>query len=244
MASVNVEFQAFRDPRFRVLAKLSGLSHFDAIGRMAAVWAYSVEKNSNILDRTHFDALAEIEGYTDWAVEADLAERLEGNVVRVKGTEGRIEWLAKARQRQKLASQAAKEKRDRDRSSKPHPKSDAISAPSLVSSSASASASKKRRLVDPSDTTILWEFYAKEVRENGIEPIHEGGKTNTLLKRLVNQHGLEKAKALVRVYTADKSTFISDKAWMLPLLVSQQQQYLAKLNSVRAKAVLTFGDDS
>jgi|GEM_PF-5002401 len=245
MASVNVEFHAFLDPRFRLLAKLSGLSHFDAIGRMTVVWVYSIEKNTAVLKRTLFDTLAEIDGYVSLAIQADLAEEVDSEYVRVKGTEGRIEWLNECRERQKIATQAAKEKRDMERKKKLDPKLDPKSDPTLVSSSASTSASalRKKKSVDPTDTTLLWEFYKHQIKAKGIEAVHGGAKTNTWCKTLITSHGIQKAKTLIEAYLRDEDPFNRNQAWTLGILISQQQKYLAKA-STGVKRGLDFGEES
>lgn len=144
MASVNLEFAAYLDPRFTVLGNLSGRSRFDAIGRMGAIWVYCVEKCQAVLPIAVIDALVEIEDYWKWIVEAGLAELTSDQSIRVKGTEGRIEYLSLARERQKNASKAAAEKRRKEKESmmlSMDPKLEPKSEPMLASSSTSASTS-------------------------------------------------------------------------------------------------------
>ena len=103
--------------------------------------------------------------------------------------------------------------------------------------------SSKSKKVNPADSTLLWNLYNQELKTKGIESVHNGAKTNTLCKQLVVKHGLDKAKNLVRIYLSDNSPFVKSKAWPLSLLVSQQQEYLAKVNSARPRPPLTFGED-
>lgn len=253
MASVNLEFSAYLDPRFKVLGKLSGLSKFDAIGRMGIIWVHCVEKCQNVLSPLVVDLLAELDGYSSWVVEAELGERLQDGEIRIRGTEGRIEYLAQARVRQKIASQAAKKKRETDISPKLDPKLDRvftpISDPSLESSSTStssfaSSSKRKKSLVDPSDTTLLWNFYSEKLKTKSIEAVHGGAKTNKLLKGLITVHGLEKAKRLIDTFLSDFEPFVSEQAWSIGLLVSQQQKYLNRLDKPPISHVaLTFGGD-
>lgn len=232
MASANVEFAAFHDPRFKLLGKLSGLSRFDAIGRMTAIWVYCIEKSRAQLSDAMIDALAEIDSYAVWVVEVGLGERLPDSQIRICGTDGRIEWLAKARARQKHATEAARNKRIENRSPKLDPKSDPKSGPTLASSSASASASRRRKIVDPSDTTLLWDYYSKKLQEKrSIEAVHSGGSTGKWCQQLTTRHGLEKAKKLVDAFLNDSGSFVRDRAWSLGLLVRGEQEYLARVNS-------------
>lgn len=106
MASVSLEFAAFLDARFKILARLSGFSNFDAIGRMCVVWMHCIEKSETILPEVFIDALAEVDGYAQWIVEADLGDRQEDGRVRVKGTKGRIEWLGRLREQAQAGGKA------------------------------------------------------------------------------------------------------------------------------------------
>jgi len=146
MASVSLEFSAFLDPRYRLLGDLSGQSRFDAIGRMAVIWAYCIEKNQSILLPVLIDAMAEVKGYSGWLVEAGLGDAQADGNIRVKGTEGRIEYLAKARLRQRVATEAATRKREGKSYPIKSPKLDSKSDPSLVSSSTSSSASTSKEV--------------------------------------------------------------------------------------------------
>lgn len=114
MASVSMEFSAYTDPRFKLLGKLTGTDHWAALARVSSLWMHCLERGSPVVRRDLIDALMEIEGYASALVSADLAEAIENdaNSVRIRGTKGRIEWLKKARVRQKRASAAAKAKRD------------------------------------------------------------------------------------------------------------------------------------
>ena len=141
MASISIEFAAFLDPRFKILARISGLSRFDAIGRMGAIWVYCVEKSETVLPSVLVDVLAELDGYAKGVVEAGLGEALDSDQVRIRGTDGRIEWLARARSRQRTATEAARIKRLPNVNPILDPKSDPNSDPTSVTTSASASAS-------------------------------------------------------------------------------------------------------
>lgn len=98
MASISVEFSVFGDPRFKILGRLSQCTHYDAIGRMADVWRYCIEKNSPVLPKFVIDVVAGIDGYGDKILEAELAEPVGEDMLRIRGTnEKRIAWLEKCR---------------------------------------------------------------------------------------------------------------------------------------------------
>ena len=98
MARINVEAGALHDVRFRKLALRLQLADGDhARGKMEHVWfeclnreTYSlpIEDVALALGRADPDAVA------DALVDCDLAERIQPGWLRIRGTAGRIEWLA------------------------------------------------------------------------------------------------------------------------------------------------------
>lgn len=160
MATVGVEFTVYGDGRYKVLGKLTGTDHWAAIARVSSIWMQCIERNTYHLKKSLIDALMEIDGFANAMIEAELAEDAGEGIVRIKGTRGRIEYLEEARKRQKLATDAAKAKRDAERKKRElgpqgdlfgdespkldptlDPKLDPKSDPPLESSSASASVS-------------------------------------------------------------------------------------------------------
>lgn len=113
MATVSVEFSVYSDPRYKLLGKLTKTDQFGAIGRASALWMHCIERNTSVLSKEIVDAMANRTGYAQAMIKAELAEPIEGSegFVRIKGTQGRIEWLSSARERQKKASEAARLKR-------------------------------------------------------------------------------------------------------------------------------------
>ncbi len=110
------------------------------------------------------DAMTEIEGYAAAMVRAELANAESETHVRIRGANGRIEYLDAARERQRLATEAARLKREENRVKVHGPTSDPMlesdlgsnSRASLDSSSTSSSSSnstkeeKKKRSADAS----------------------------------------------------------------------------------------------
>lgn len=99
MARVNVDSQALTDARFLILANLMGSDDPDlALGRMLRLWMQCTDRETPTLPPSII--IAVFRGAKDaptWLVEADLAEPCQNGVFRIKGTSGRIEWLAKKR---------------------------------------------------------------------------------------------------------------------------------------------------
>ena len=130
MAAIRVEECAFRDPRFVKLAKRVGLADGDhARGKLEHVWSLCTERETYVLDEEDFDIAAGVDGIAAACClpEVGLAEWVQpagssdahagsrgGRLVRVKGTEGRIDWLGdnRAAARAGGLARAATAKRD------------------------------------------------------------------------------------------------------------------------------------
>jgi hypothetical protein len=98
MARVNIDQKAFTDARFLRLARLMGGADRDlALGRMVRVWNECIERETYDLPTWVIVEIFNDENAPVWVVEAGLAEVSNSENVRVRGTEGRIEWLAKKR---------------------------------------------------------------------------------------------------------------------------------------------------
>jgi hypothetical protein len=147
MATVSVEFSVYSDPRYKLLGKLTKTDYFGAIGRVSALWMHCIDRNVSVLSKSIVDAMANKNGYAEAMIQAELAEPIEEDDqrVRIRGTQGRIEYLAAARDRQKKATEAAKQKRlekeietsesdlDSNLDSSTSPTSDSNISPSLES---------------------------------------------------------------------------------------------------------------
>lgn len=266
MASVSVEFSAYLDPRFTLLGSLSGKTRFDAIGRMGAIWIYCIEKCQATHPAAMIDALAEMPGYSQWMVDAALAERADGDQIRIKGTEGRIEWLEQARYRQRKATKAAAAAAEKKRQSKSEdrkpkidpildPKSDPISAPPLESSSASTPAStlkteihidqrkRRSRVQSAFDLEAAYNLYPRKVgKTKGLQK---------LAKEIRSQEDYDALFVAIRHYSNSRevregyvrhfSTFVTDwRDWLDPETGSTR----SSASMASAGAVLNFGGDT
>lgn len=110
---VPVRIDKPNDPRFKLLGVLLGSTRQDAVGRMIDVYAWCTEQNSQKISKKLLDAIGERAGFSDMLIEADLAE-CENEVCRIKGTEGRIEWLQQLTQQKQKAGEARAKNAKRD----------------------------------------------------------------------------------------------------------------------------------
>jgi hypothetical protein len=102
-AAVRIESDAFGDARFDVLGNAAGYNRFEALGRMAHLYRYCTDRCLYIVSEAAIVACLGPKG-VEAIIAADLGERQAGGI-RVKGTQGRIEWLTDLR---KSASEGGK----------------------------------------------------------------------------------------------------------------------------------------
>lgn len=98
MARVNVDSQALTDARFAVLAGLMGVADPDyALGKMVRLWNQCIERETYVVTKPVIVALfGGASDAPDWLLKAELAEQ-DDSGLRIKGTRGRIEYLAEKR---------------------------------------------------------------------------------------------------------------------------------------------------
>lgn len=108
MPRVNVEQKALTDPRFDLLGRFMESNRHESLGRMILVWSECLERSSYTLPERLVGAILGNRDGAQWLVESGLAEwqtkpakKTEG-VVRICGTEGRIEWLATKRKNARI----------------------------------------------------------------------------------------------------------------------------------------------
>jgi hypothetical protein len=105
-ANVRIEDEAFNDPRIEALATIAGYNRYEALGRLAHLWRVCTQREAYILSEVQISGCLGTKGPVA-LVEAELGERVEGGI-RIKGTEGRIEWLQKLRASAKAGGAANK----------------------------------------------------------------------------------------------------------------------------------------
>lgn len=98
MPAVRIEEEAFGDERYDDLAVVAGLADADhARGKMAKLWRQCTLENTQILHRVTVERVLGTKGF-EALVFARLGEQTEVDRIRIKGTQGRIEWLQKVRE--------------------------------------------------------------------------------------------------------------------------------------------------
>jgi hypothetical protein len=101
MARINVEQRALSDSRFRCLGTLLGaspeLAQATGLGVMLGVWNEAQEREVFTFTALELDAITGCHLFGTHAVHAGLMERTRGRKFRVKGADGRLEWLGKKR---------------------------------------------------------------------------------------------------------------------------------------------------
>ena len=115
--SVRIEDEAFSDRRYDVLARELGLPDADcARGKMAAVWRQCTQEQTHVLRAEMLRVILGEKG-PDALLISSLGVEAEGGI-RIRGTRGRIEWLAKLRKNARNGGRAASAKRNAKRNSK------------------------------------------------------------------------------------------------------------------------------
>jgi uncharacterized phage protein (TIGR02220 family) len=102
-AGVTVEDFAFSDDRYEVLAQLAGLADPDhARGKMIRLWRTCTLRQSHVLPETLVRVVVDPQAVID----AELAERVDGANIRIRGTVSRIEWYGDLRESRVRAGKA------------------------------------------------------------------------------------------------------------------------------------------
>jgi len=105
--SVRIEDEAFSDRRYDVLALMLGLPDADcARGKMAALWRQCTQQQTHILRAEMVCSVLGPNG-PDALVKSELGVAVEGGI-RICGTKGRIEWLARLRKNGKKGGRPRK----------------------------------------------------------------------------------------------------------------------------------------
>lgn len=113
MARINVEQKALTDPRFHALAKLRELAdRFHALGMMIQVWNECIERGTYTLPCYVVEAIFQHSSAPADLVTCELAEWASENTLRIRGTEGRTDYLSRLR-----AGNRERQRRKRERDS-------------------------------------------------------------------------------------------------------------------------------
>lgn len=112
-ASVRIDDSAFTDPRIKRLGRLLGTGQYDALGRMAHVWRYCADRQVYAVSAMALADLTDRDDFADHLLTSDLGEP-DGDLIRIRGLEGRIEWLADMRAKAVAGGRARAKKAVRD----------------------------------------------------------------------------------------------------------------------------------
>ena len=92
MAKAPVRLDDVDDSRFELMGDIAGFNRFESLGRMARLYAHCTTEQEHVVTESRARSFLTDKGVLG-AVEAELLERVDGGL-RVRGTEGRIEWYA------------------------------------------------------------------------------------------------------------------------------------------------------
>lgn len=92
---INVESSVFTEPRYKLLAEELGVSRFDVIGRMVAIWTACYEMRSKCLTDAEANACADHKQFTAALLKYRFATRVSDTEIEIHGVEKRIDFLVK-----------------------------------------------------------------------------------------------------------------------------------------------------
>lgn len=110
MPRINIDTEFFGDPRIEATANASGMSLYEARGRLLTLWNFCYCQIRS--DLSHKEALIHSGGHADFiknATEFGLIDQTESGY-RVKGTEKRFGYLIKCREAGKRSAESRKQK--------------------------------------------------------------------------------------------------------------------------------------
>lgn len=251
MAAVRIDDEAFNDPRIELLGQLAGYNRYEAIGRLAHLWRHCTHKETSVVGEAIVRATL---GTTpDHLIESDLGERVTDGV-RVKGTLGRIEWLAKRRAASRSGGSQTKAKHASDpgqksedggqTGAKTEPNDSPLTlTPTMDSGSFSGSGSEevtrdgaRVRSRKPADTVDGYQatvdaFHVRYSGAYGGAKPTWGAKQGAALKRLLKQHGAPEVQRRMAIL------FDSPPSWLKgPYDVGTLVQHFDKLVGVESAA--------
>lgn len=230
MASVRIDKP--NDGRFKLLGKLLGTNHFDAKGRMIDVWEWCTDRETYFISEALLNAIGERDDFADCLVAADLAEKTEQGV-RVKGTEGRIEWLAAKRANGRLGGRPKEEDEEKEpndnldetsRLSDEKPNGNPITialplSPTITTSNNSSRRAKRAPVDGPTPGSQVWDAYSAAFKKRWGDDPPRNAEANSLCKRLVEKLGVDDAPSVAEFYVSHKDAFYVKAMHPLTLLI-------------------------
>ena len=250
MARVNVEQQALTDARFKRLGELLGGDHRLALGHMIYIWNECQERDTYTLSNDELRLLSGVENFASALVQAGLGTKVKGGRTRIKGTNGRIEWLAKARQngrkggrpKRRDASENETTRLPSGSAQKNPPAPAPAPAPALEPSPSDARRTMKRFEAGSAELDLS-QFLLAKIRERNPkhrEPdLQKWARDVDLMIRL---DGREPADIRRMIEWAQQDSFWSANILSTAKLREQFDQLLLKANAARQNATRGYGD--
>jgi hypothetical protein len=203
-----------------------GTNEFDALGRMVALWDFCTEKSDSVLTETLITVLSKHEKFAEaiCAPEVGLAEHVDGGI-RIKGTRGRIEWLAKRRKAARNGGAKTKAKwgakKEAKSKAKPEPNTEPNDSPNLGSARLGSANLNSSLPVAEDSVGVKVPIPRSEIQEAVIE----WGNTLKHFKidkdprfdepaigQLIKQHGIKKTKLALSGVRFEQKTDTFDPA--------------------------------
>ena len=251
-ASVRIDDEAFSDRRYDLLARALGLPDADcARGKMAAIWRQCTQQQAHVLDVEIVRVILGDNG-VDALVKSRLGEVVSDGV-RICGTRGRIEWLAKLRKNGRKGGRPRKpngnhlvsisETRSEPDPNPPAPAPAPAQDPDGEGDRFALAPQEPRRPPAPKQSMpgqqeTVAAFHDAYLAQNGVAPTW-GPKQAGQIKRLVSAHGAEEVQRRIAIlFGGQGPAFIA-----APFDVGTLAQHFDKLAqpSVQARASPRFG---
>lgn len=207
MPNVRVDDECFDDPRFSVLGASLSIDPDLARFKMIRVWRYCTRIGSHLLEQKYFNALFGHDNASRFALESGLCIKDKSGKIYVKGTKGRIEWLAKLKENAKKGgkSKALKSKANGKLSAtKRQPvakqKAKQSAAFSIEEEEAKAKAEVKVEAVPGKDTgppghsDFIDHFHRLFQAANGGAAPSWGSRNGKIVKDLLAEHGFDECR--------------------------------------------------
>ena len=210
---VTIESTVWGDPRYERLAVLLDVHKYEAIGRMAHLWAWATEIEKDVVSESDLSILLgrEPDVAVRALVESRLGESVDGGV-RVKGCTGRIEWLGKMRAGKKKGGKVraataqrsggrfVSSKQPADTSTKLVNNQQGVPAePATITTTTTTTTTKKNKASKPTAyTRCVEEYFILYQEQSGGRKPRWGGAAGKNLKQLLKEHGESEVLARMR----------------------------------------------
>lgn len=254
--SVRIETKAFSDNRYKLLAKRLGTTRWDARGRMEDIWEECTQRETYYLTEEVINSITECENFCKLICdkEISLGEVTEHGIY-IKGTDGRIEWIAKLRKnsrkggRKTKANWLAKNKAKRGPKTRPDdspPSPSTVPVPSTVTVKEYSVGEVGR--TTPSDKEKISLFVGAYVKAHEarfkVRPDLNDGKTRGEISNFAKgQSDIFRACSLIQVYFQMEDRWFETKGWDFGTFKANLQKIALCLDTGKLKPGRTPADE-